>query len=151
MLNDEVRASQGPLSSEPGEPDILVGGAGIPTEMNKDTSSKSGGENNAEEVTHLTHLYLEVCESVYPAAISNRDIKLAGQIARSALSVVINAANQLGKASAQQLALRWFERLVSLYKDDTPIPGDISRTLRWASSAMVYVFGQNIQTPPEVE
>jgi hypothetical protein len=151
MLNDEVRASQGPPSPEARETDVLVDGTDIPTEANIDDSSKSGIENNVDEVAQLTHRYLEVCESVYLAAISNHDIKLAGQIAKSALSVLINAANQLGRSSAQRLALRWFERLASLYEGGSPIPGDISRTLRWASSAMIYVFGQDIQTLPEAE
>lgn len=151
MPNDEVRTSQGPTSPEPRATAVSGDGADIPTGADVGNSSKPVKQNHADEVPQLAHRYLEVCESVYRAAITNHDTKLAGQIAKSALSVVINAANELGRSSAQQLALSWFERLASLYKDGTPIPGDISRTLRWASSAMIYVFNPNDQILPESE
>ena len=99
-------------------------------------------EKQADAVGQLVDRYLRACESVYPAALSNSDIRLAAQIARSALSVVLNASSEIGPASAQPRAVVWFERLESLYRDGTPPPGDVSRTLNWASSAMISVFHQ---------
>lgn len=61
--------------------------------------------------------------------------------------MVINASSEIGQTSAQPLAVIWFERLTSLYKDGTPPPNDVSRTLRWASSAMTGVFSLNEKAP----
>jgi hypothetical protein len=38
--------------------------------------------------------------------------------------------------------LHWFERLSSLYNDGMPPPNDISRTLRWASTAMIGMLNE---------
>jgi hypothetical protein len=106
------------------------------------TMAEADGKNEANKVGPLVDRYLAACESVYPTAIANADIGLAAQIARSALSVVINASTEIGLTSSRPLAVIWFERLTSLYKDATP-PSDVSRTLRWASTAMISVLGQN--------
>jgi hypothetical protein len=105
------------------------------------------------DVKILVDRYLTACESVYPAAISNGDIRLAGLIARSALSTVINASAEIGPMVAYPVAVTWFERLVSLYKDDKE-PTDISRSLRWASTAMIGLANESKLTssdPSEAE
>jgi hypothetical protein len=105
-----------------------------------------GTESN--ELKQLTRRYLTACEGVYPVALANADIRLAGLIARSALSIVVNAADQLGQSVAQPLALNWFERLTLLYKDTSP-PADVGRTLKWASTAMIGVLRQSDQASPK--
>jgi hypothetical protein len=147
MFNDE---DQTPPIPQKHSADLMTDQIGTLAEKSAD-AAKLDEEGGVDKVASLTSRYLEICLSIYPVAVSNHDIKLASQIAKSALSIVINAANQLGKSSAQQLALNWFARLASLYTGGEPIPGDVSRTLRWASSAMIYVFGQDIQTPGEAE
>ena len=97
----------------------------------------------SDDLKQLTNRYLATCETVYPVAVTKADIRLAGLIARSALSVVINAADALDPAFVHPTAVKWFERLTSLYIDETEMPGDVSRALRWASTAMIGLLNPN--------
>lgn len=96
----------------------------------------------SSEVSSLVEHYLESCESIYPIAIEKTDIRLAGLIARSALSVILNASDQFEITFVQTVATKWFDRLASLYKDETSTPSDVSRSLKWATSHMIGLFNE---------
>jgi hypothetical protein len=101
------------------------------------------------EIKDLAHRYVQACDSVYTTAVANNDIGLAGLIARSALSVVLNSATEIGQPIAQSFAVKWFERLASLYKGGTAPPDDVNRTLKWASTVMIGVLNTGAGPPSE--
>lgn len=94
-----------------------------------------------EQIAALARRHIEVCETVFTTAIARADTETASHAARSALSVALGCAINLGTIPERETAILWYRRLSKLYADNTPALDYLVRTLRWASDAMSYVFG----------
>jgi|SRR5450755_1006028 hypothetical protein len=85
-------------------------------------------------VENLAARFDKACETIFSAAVKNQDIDSAVVIAKTALSTAVQLSSNLSDPPYQQSALLWFERLSSLYVDQSSMPTDIARTLEWAGS-----------------
>ena len=94
-----------------------------------------------EQITVLARRHIDICDSIFAAATATVDTETAAHAARSALSVALGCAINLGAVPERETAMLWYGRLSTLYVDNAPTQDYLAKTLRWATDAMAYVFG----------
>jgi hypothetical protein len=99
--------------------------------------------NEPEEIKQLAQRHLTACEKIYAAATERNDIDTAAHVAKSALSVALNCAIDLGQESSRETAILWHKSLTALRTDDTHASGYLSRAVKWADGEMRIVYGTN--------
>lgn len=96
--------------------------------------------DESDEIRKLAERHLAACEVIYNVATSRNDIDVAAHTARSALSVALNCAVNLGEEPKREAVATWYERLSELYAATQPTSDYLSRAIKWATGATSQIF-----------
>lgn len=88
-----------------------------------------------EEIKALAQRHLKACETIYDTANQRGDSDTAAHAARSALSVALNCAIDLGHQPSRELVFIWHERLFALCAETAPGSKYLNKAIKWATGA----------------
>ena len=92
-----------------------------------------------ENVRKLARRHLSACEAIYAAATTRADVNVAAHVARSALSIALNCAQDTSDTLSKEIAPIWYERLFSLSAEDARTREYLNRTVKWANEKMDFI------------